>query len=173
MLLTQLTCLLDPNKMTSKVHKGFTLIELLVTLVLLGLILASAAPVMQLTVQRNKEQELRKALWQIRDAIDAYKQASDDGLIRRNIDASGYPPSLQVLVTGVENSSDPKKKKIYFLRQIPRDPFVSDPTLSAEETWLKRSYASSFEEPAEGDDVYDVHSMSNIKGLDGRPYSEW
>jgi len=154
-------------------HKGFTLIELLVTLVLLALVLTSAAPVMQLTAQRSKEQELRRALWQIRDAIDAYKQASDDGLIKRNIDAAGYPPSLQVLVKGVENSRDAKKRKIYFLRQIPRDPFASDPALRAEETWLKRSYSSSFEEPAEGNDVYDVHSMSNIKGLDGRPYSEW
>jgi len=154
-------------------YKGFTLIELLVTLVLLALVLTSAAPVMQLTAQRSKEQELRRALWQIRDAIDAYKQASDDGLIKRNFDATGYPRSLQILVNGVENSKDPKKRKIYFLRQIPRDPFASDQSLRPDETWLKRSYASSFEKPAEGDDVYDVHSMSNTKGLDGRPYSEW
>lgn len=154
-------------------YKGFTLIELLVTLMLLALVLTSAAPVVQLTAQRSKEQELRRALWQIRDAIDAYKQASDDGLIKRNFDATGYPRSLQILVNGVENSKDPKKRKIYFLRQIPRDPFTSDPTLRPDETWLKRSYASSFEESSEGDDVYDVHSMSNIKGLDGRPYSEW
>ncbi|MGZ8961162.1 MAG: type II secretion system protein [Methylophilaceae bacterium] len=161
------------NSMPGALHKGFTLIELLVTLVLLALVLTSAAPVMQLTAQRSKEQELRRALWQIRDAIDAYKQASDDGLIKRNIDATGYPPSLQVLVKGVENSRDAKKRKIYFLRQIPRDPFASDPTLRAEETWAKRSYSSSFEEPAEGNDVYDVHSMSSGKGMDGRPYSEW
>jgi len=154
-------------------YQGFTLIELLVTLVLLALVLTSAAPVMQLTAQRSKEQELRRALWQIRDAIDAYKQASDDGLIKRNFDATGYPRSLQILVNGVENSKDPKKRKIYFLRQIPRDPFASDQSLRPDETWLKRSYASSFEEPAEGDDVYDVHSMSSVKGLDGRPYSEW
>jgi len=159
--------------MIRKSNKGFTLIELLVTLVLLALVLTAAAPVMQLTAQRSKEQELRRALWQIRDAIDAYKQATDDGLIKRNFDATGYPPSLQILVKGVENSKDPKKRKIYFLRQIPRDPFVSDPSLKPEETWAKRSYASSFEEPSEGDDVYDVHSISNIKGLDGRPYSEW
>jgi general secretion pathway protein G len=153
--------------------KGFTLVEMLVTLVLLALVLTSAAPVMQLAVQRSKEQELKRALWNIRDAIDAYKQASDDGLIKRDIDAAGYPPSLQILVKGEENSKDPKKGKIYFLRQIPRDPFASDSELRPEETWAKRSYASSFEEPAEGDDVYDVHSRSNIKGLNGRPYSEW
>lgn len=153
--------------------RGFTLIELLVTLVLLALILTSAAPVMQITAQRNKEQELKRALWQLRDAIDAYKQASDDGLIKRNFDASGYPPSLQILVTGVENSKDPKKRKIYFLRQIPRDPFAGDGELKAEATWLKRSYASSFAEPEEGDDVYDVHSLSKGTGLDGRPYAEW
>jgi len=165
----------DHNDMTMPQMKvaGFTLIELLVTLVLLALILTAAAPVMQLTVQRNKEQELKRALWQIRDAIDAYKQASDDGLIKRNLDASGYPPNLKILVAGVENSKDLKKKKIYFLRQIPRDPFTTDPMLSPEATWVKRSYASSFEEPAEGDDVYDVHSASSITGLDGRPYNEW
>jgi general secretion pathway protein G len=93
--------------------------------------------------------------------------------ILRNFDATGYPPSLQILVKGVENSKDPKKKKIYFLRQIPRDPFSGDPALRPEETWAKRSYASSFEEPAEGEDVYDVHSMSNSVGLNSLPYSEW
>lgn len=152
---------------------GFTLIELLVTLVLLALILSSAMPMMQLNSQRSKEEELRRALWQIRDAIDAYKQASDDGLIEHNLDASGYPPTLTALVTGIENNQDPQKKKIHFLRQIPRDPFASDPNIKAEETWFMRSYASSFEAPAEGSDVYDVHSMSNKTGLNGVPYSEW
>src|SRR5450830_287650 len=150
---------------------GFTIIELLVTLVILGLIVTSAAPIVQLTVKRSKEQELKRDLWQIRDAIDAYKQAYDDGLIRRNANISGYPPSLKILVQGIENLKDPKKRKIYFLRQIPRDPFAHDSELTAEQTWMKRSYASSFDEPKEGDDVYDVHSYSQEVGLDNRPYS--
>ncbi|MCB5183828.1 type II secretion system GspH family protein [Methylobacillus gramineus] len=158
---------------TLRKMRGFTLIELLVTMVLLALILSSAAPVMQISAKRNKEQELKRDLWQLRDAIDAYKKAVDDGLIKKTPGQSGYPPNLRILVQGVENPRDPKKAKIYFLRSIPRDPFANDPELSAEASWGKRSYASSFEEPAEGDDVYDVYSLSNDKGLDQRPYREW
>ncbi|MEZ0231594.1 MAG: prepilin-type N-terminal cleavage/methylation domain-containing protein [Methylophilaceae bacterium] len=154
-------------------NRGFTLIELLVTLVLLALILTSAAPVMQLTVKREKEQELKRALWQIRDALDAYKKAGEDGLVRKTPDQSGYPPSLKTLVQGVENKRDPSKRKIYFLRSIPRDPFATDAELSAEQTWGKRSYASSFDTPQEGDDVYDVYSLSTETGLNQRPYREW
>lgn len=153
--------------------RGFTLIELMVALVLLGLILSSAAPVMQVNAKRAKEQELRRDLWQLRDAIDAYKKAADEGIIKKNPGQSGYPPNLQILVQGVENSRDLKKRKIYFLRRIPRDPFATDPELSAEETWGKRSYASSFDEPKEGDDVYDIYSLSNNIGLNQQPYREW
>ena len=110
--------------------KGFTLIELLVALVLLALLVSAAAPLMQMTAKRNKEQELKKALWQIRDAIDAYKQAADDGLIKKSVDENGYPTTLQQLVDGVENMQDAKKRKLYFLRRIPRDPFAVDATLS-------------------------------------------
>ncbi|HEY0841893.1 type II secretion system protein [Methylotenera sp.] len=154
-------------------HKGFTLIELLVSLVLLALLVSSAAPMMQLSAKRTKEQELKKALWQIRDAIDHYKQAVDDGLIKKSIDQSGYPPSLKALVAGVENTQDPKKRKIYFMRNIPRDPFATDTSVSADETWGKRSYTSSFQAPEAGDDVYDVHSLSNEIGINQQPYSEW
>ena len=152
---------------------GFTLIELLVSLVLLAMLISAAAPLMQLTAKRHKEQELKKSLWQIRDAIDAYKQASDDGLIKKSADDSGYPESLQQLVIGVENMQDPKKRKIYFMRSIPRDPFSTDPELSAEETWAQRSYRSSFETLEAGEDVYDVHSLSNEIGINQQPYSEW
>lgn len=152
---------------------GFTLIELLVALVLLALLVTSAAPLMQLTAKRNKEQELKKSLWQIRDAIDAYKQAADDGLIKKSAEQSGYPASLQQLVSGVENIQAPKKSKIYFMRNIPRDPFTADATVSAEETWGKRSYSSSFDKPEEGEDVYDVYSLSHEIGINQQAYSEW
>jgi general secretion pathway protein G len=152
---------------------GFTLIELLVALVLLALLVSSAAPLMQLNAKRNKEQALQKALWQIRDAIDAYKQAVDDGLIKASADQSGYPPSLNQLVLGVEKANDPNNKKIYFLRSIPRDPFSSDSSALPEETWGKRSYSSSFEKPEEGEDVYDVYSLSSEIGINGQAYSTW
>ena len=154
-------------------HKGFTLIELLVALVLLALLMTAASPLMQLTAQRNKEQELKRALWQIRDAIDAYKQASDDGLIKKSVDQSGYPASLQQLVIGVENIQHPKKRKIFFMRNIPRDPFATDPTANADETWGKRSYNSSYDKPEEGEDVYDVYSLSHEVGINQQAYSEW
>lgn len=161
--------------MHKKSHKiaGFTLIELLVSLVLLAMLISAAAPLMQLTAKRNKEQELKKSLWQMRDAIDAYKQASDDGLIKKSADDSGYPESLQQLVIGVENIQDPKKRKLYFMRNIPRDPFSIDTDLSAEETWAQRSYRSSFESPEAGEDVYDIHSLSTEIGINQQPYSEW
>lgn len=156
-----------------KKHHGFTLIELLVALVLLALIVTSAAPLMQLTVKRNKEQELKRALWQIRDAIDAYKEAVDDGRIEMSDDKSGYPRSLQQLVDGVENAQDPDNKKIYFLRRIPRDPFATDNSLSNAETWGQRSYANSFDEREGGEDVYDVFSLSKDIGINQQPYREW
>jgi general secretion pathway protein G len=126
---------------------------------------------MQLTAKRSKEQELKKHLWQIRDAIDAYKVAVEDGLIKSSPDTSGYPPSLQLLVSGVENIQHPKKQKIYFLRRIPRDPFATDPTVAAEQTWGKRSYNG--DESATAEDVYDVYSLSNQVGINQLPYKDW
>ena len=121
-------------------YRGFTLIELLVALTLLALLVSAAAPLVQMNAKRHKEQELRKSLWQIRDAIDAYKQAVDDGQIKKTLDENGYPASLQILVDGVENNLDPKKRKLIFLRRVPRDPFADDENLSAEETWVIQSY---------------------------------
>lgn len=159
----------------STIHKrqGFTLIELLVTLVLLALIVTSAAPVVQLTIKRAKEQELKRALWQIRDAIDAYKQAVDDGLIKKSPEKSGYPPSLEALVQGIEVFKNGKKRQVHFLRRIPRDPFANDPQASPSATWGKRSYTSAHDEPKEGEDVYDVYSLSQDIGLDKQPYKAW
>ena len=154
-------------------HGGFTLIELLVALTLLALLVSAAAPMLQLNAKRHKEQELKRALWQIRDAIDAYKQAVDDGLIKKSPDQSGYPRSLEQLVVGIESENDPNKKKIYFMRSIPRDPFATDNTTLAEDTWGKRSYSSAFEKPEEGEDVYDVYSLSPEMGINEQPYSEW
>ncbi|MEI2637146.1 MAG: prepilin-type N-terminal cleavage/methylation domain-containing protein [Methylotenera sp.] len=152
-------------------HEGFTLIELLVALTLLALLVSAASPMLQMNAKRHKEQELKKSLWQMRDAIDAYKQAVDDGQIKKSLEESGYPSSLQVLVDGVENNLDPKKRKLRFMRNIPRDPFADDENLSAEETWLKQSYDGK--EGAMTADVYDVHSRSYQLGINQQPYREW
>ena len=152
---------------------GFTLIELVVTVAILALLSTVALPMAELAVKRSKEQELHTALRQIRDAIDAYKQAYDEGRIIQKVDASGYPPTLEILVQGVDDAQSPIERKMYFLRRLPRDPFSRNNNLPAAETWGKRSYASSADDPQEGDDIFDVYSLSPGAGINGIPYREW
>ena len=146
--------------------KGFTLIELLIVVAIVALLASVAAPLAELSFQRGKEQELRTALREIREGIDAYKRAADEGRIERKADASGFPPSLETLVQGVADKTSPEKSTIYFLRRIPRDP------LSGED-WGLRSYASPASDPQPGKDVYDVYSRSDETGLNKVPYREW
>jgi general secretion pathway protein G len=152
---------------------GFTLIELVITLAIIGLLATAAYPLASMAIQREKETELRAALRDIRSAIDAYRQAADDGRITIEADKSGYPKELKLLYEGVEDASSPNKTMIYFLRRLPRDPFFPDGSVPAEETWGLRSYASPPDSPQAGDDVFDVYSLSNGKGLNGVPYREW
>lgn len=156
-----------------KALRGFTLIELMVTVALVAILASVVAPLAQVSVQRSKEQDLKLALREIRTGIDGYKQAVDAGRIYRSVDTTGYPPSLAILVEGVPDLKDPKGRKIYFLRHLPRDPLNSDETVQAEATWGKRSYRSEATDPREGEDVYDVYSLSERSGLNGRPYREW
>jgi general secretion pathway protein G len=152
--------------------KGFTLIELVITVAIVAVLASVAMPLNELVVQRAKEQDLRRALRELRDGIDAYKQASDEGRIVKRTGESGYPRRLEDLAAGVEDQKNPKKERIYFLRRIPRDPLAPE-ALAAAETWGKRSYASPPEEPRDGDDVFDVFSLSGATGINGRPYKEW
>jgi general secretion pathway protein G len=146
--------------------KGFTLIELLIVVAIVALLASIAAPLAELSYQRGKERELRAALREIREAIDAYKRASDDGKIERKADASGYPPSLATLVEGVQDKTSPEKPRIFFLRRVPQDPLTGG-------EWGLRSFASTAADPQPGKDVYDVYSRSDGVGLNKLPYREW
>lgn len=152
---------------------GFTLIELLITLAILAVLATTVLPVAQITAQRQKEQELRASLREIRNAIDAYKRAYDDGRMVQVVNSTGYPPSLDVLVQGVEDVKNPRHAKMYFLRRIPRDPFAVDAGQDNNATWTKRAYASEADSPSEGADVYDVISKSATVGLNGVAYNKW
>jgi len=150
-----------------KKNPGFTLIEMVIAAAIVALLATVALPLAEVTVQRNREADLRRSLRDLRGAIDAYKRAADEGRIEKKADRSGFPPTLDVLVEGVKDAKSPKgDDKIFFLRRVPRDPLTG-------EKWGLRSYASSADSPQAGDDVYDVFTKSSAVGLNGVPYKEW
>lgn len=175
--------------MTAALHKvrrgrarGFTLIEMLVTVVLVGIVSMTALPMIEVFSVKQREHELRQALRTIRSALDAYKAASDTGLLPKAAGDSGYPASLELLVVGVDTAkpaapgapgSAAAPQRIVFLRQLPRDPFHPDPNVPAAQTWNTRAYASRPDEPQSGADVFDVSSKSQRSALDGTTYARW
>ena len=154
-----------------RVERGFSMIELMAVLGVLAVLVWAVMPLAEATRERERERELQRGLWQIRDAIDAYKHLSDNSGVPRPPEQSGYPPSLAALVQGVP---DPKagNRPVYFLRRIPRDPFAP-PELPAEQTWGLRSFQSPAAAPTAGADVYDVYSRAPGTGLNGVPFREW
>ncbi|SEL57659.1 general secretion pathway protein G [Roseateles sp. YR242] len=157
--------------MTSQ--RGFTFIELMMTLAIMGVLVLVAVPMAQVAVQREKERDLRLALAQIREALDAYKRAADQGRVLVRLGESGYPKTLDELVEGVPDQRSPAKKNMYFLRSLPRDPMSTDLNAKAADTWAVRSYASPPDEPQQGEDVFDVFSKSETTGLNGVAYRRW
>jgi general secretion pathway protein G len=156
-----------------RAERGFTLVEMVMTVAIVGVLASAAMPLASLVSQRSKEQELRQSLLQIREAIDAHRRDFDAGRIAKGTTDSGYPKSLKDLTEGVVDQTSQKKKRIIYLRRLPRDPLVTDPSVSAAETWGLRSYDSPPEEPSPGNDVFDVYSLNKGVGLNGIPYSKW
>lgn len=145
-------------------ERGFTLLELIIATVILSILTMLAVPMLKVTIKREREKELRQALWEMRDAIDRYKDAADRGAFQTKVDSQNYPPDLETLVKGV----DVQGKKVRFLRKIPVDPM----TKTTE--WGMRSMQ---DDPASdswgGQSVFDVYTKSLGEGLDGTKYKDW
>jgi general secretion pathway protein G len=154
---------------------GFTLVELLVTLALVGIAASVVLPLASVIETRAKESELRRSLRTIRQALDNYKTAADAGVIDKQTGSSGYPPSLDVLVTGVPRSAAMgfSATPMVFLRSVPRDPFAETQDSPAAQTWHIRSYGAKPGDFSAGKDVFDVSSKSDKTGMDGTRYSDW
>ena len=148
-----------------KSARGFTLLELIVAATILSILTLMALPLARVTIQRQREKELRKALWDMRDAIDRYKDAADKQMFQTKVDSQNYPPDLETLVKGVEAQGG---KKIRFLRAIPTDPMTKS------KEWGMRSMQDDPESDSwGGQNVFDVYTKSEGAGLDGTKYKDW
>jgi len=150
---------------------GYSFVELLVVSAILIILASAAMPLAKVTIQRQREGELRRTLRELRTAIDRYKDASDQGVISsldQRPGSEGYPPDLETLVEGVTPANDASGTKLRFLRRIPLDPITKS------DEWGLRSYQDDADETSwGGQNVYDVYTTSNGVGLDGTRYREW
>jgi general secretion pathway protein G len=143
--------------------RGFTLIELIVATTILLILTGMAVPITKWAVKRARERELRYDLWQMRDAIDRYKDAADRGAFQTKVGSENYPPDLETLVNGV----DVNGKKLRFLRKIPVDPMTG-------KDWGLRSMQDDADSGSwGGQNVFDVYTTSEGKALDGTTYKDW
>ena len=143
---------------------GLTLIELIVAITILLILTGAAIPIARVRVRREKEHDLRQALWEMRDAIDRYKDAADRGAFQVKLGTEGYPPDLDTLVEGVDVGG----KKVRFLRRIPVDP------MTGKAEWGKRCMSDDPDSTSWcGDNVFDVFSESTGTALDGTKYQDW
>jgi general secretion pathway protein G len=150
--------------MCRKQERGLTLVELIVTVTILAILASAAVPIARFKIKREKERELRRDLWEMRDAIDHYKDAADRGAFQTKVDSQNYPPDLETLVTGVEVQT----KKVRFLRRIPVDP------MTGKAEWGLRSMQDDPKSDSySGDSVFDVYSKSTGIAMDGTKYSDW
>jgi general secretion pathway protein G len=144
--------------------RGFTLVEMIVAITILMILTGMAIPLARVTIKRERERQLRQALWEMRDAIDRYKDAADRGAFQIKVGSEGYPPDLQTLVDGV----DVNGKKLRFLRHIPEDP------MTGKTEWGMHSMQDDpTSDSWDGDNVFDVYTKSDGTALDGTKYKDW
>lgn len=154
--------LFHPNR--SGRSRGMTMIELIAAITIMTILAGMAIPLARFEIKRTKERELRRDLWEMRDAIDRYKDAADRGAFQIKLGSEGYPPDLETLVKGV----DVNGKKVRFLRKIPVDPMTGNTE------WGMRSMQDDPEsESWGGDNVFDVFTKSDGTALDGTKYKDW
>ncbi len=148
----------------AKKQRGFTLIELIIATFILTILTGMAVPLVRVTIKREKEHLLRQDLWEMRDAIDRYKDAADRGAFKTKLGSENYPPDLQTLVDGV----DVNGKKLKFLRRIPIDPMTN------KTDWGLRAMQDDPDSDSwSGDDVFDVYTKSEGTALDDTKYKDW
>jgi general secretion pathway protein G len=144
--------------------RGFTLIEMIAAITILMILTGMAIPLARVTIKRERERELRHDLWEMRDAIDRYKDAADRQAFQIKVESYGYPPDLDTLVTGV----DVNGKKLRFLRHIPVDPMTGN------SEWGMRSMQDDPSSDSwDGNNVFDVYTKSTGTALDGTKYKDW
>jgi general secretion pathway protein G len=150
--------------LNAKPVRGFTLLELIIDTSIVVVLSTMAVPLARLSITRERERLLRFDLWEMRDAIDRYKDAADRNLFQTKVDSQNYPPDLETLVKGV----DVQGKKVRFLRQIPVDP------MTGTKEWGMRSMQDDPESDSwGGQSVFDVFTKSQGTGLDGTKYKDW
>jgi general secretion pathway protein G len=167
MVMIQMAVLTNRQSSTAKRQRGLTLVELIFTVTIVSILSMAALPLARVSIKRQKEVELRRALRELREAIDRYKDASERGFVEKKFGSDGYPPDLETLVKGVTQQSA-VDKKIRFLRRIPKDPMTG-----STEWGLRSSQDSPDSTSYGGQDVYDVFSKSADTALDGTKYSDW
>jgi general secretion pathway protein G len=152
------------HRRSARPERGFTLLELIIATTILVVLSTMAIPLARLTIQREKERQLRFDIWEMRDAIDRYKDAADRGGFRTKVDSQNYPPDLETLVKG----EDVQGKKVRFLRKIPIDPMTGNTE------WGLRSMQDDPDSDSwGGQSVFDVFTKSQGTALDGTKYKDW
>ena len=151
----------------SRATAGMTLLELIVACGILVVLAGMAVPMARVQIKRQRETQLRYDLLQMRNAIDRYKDAADQNLIRVQTGTEGYPPDLQTLVDGVQLAGSPDRH-VRFLREIPIDP------MTGTADWGLRSVQDDADATSwGGQDVFDVYTKSTGTALDGTKYADW